>query len=288
MTEEQWHAIVAFVQQEMARYTRPFATPISAAESEAVGGLVGTGTYFKLRDAIYVLTNHHVLEQAAPHPAAHLVGVDNHYALLSEPVACSKYLDACILRVRDAAWALGGSEAIGVSQIAERFEADPAELLYVSGFPGARSYYSPSAEMLVTHGVPYATQQGPIPDGLDPRVFFSLLYSSEHAIAIDPKERRYLPDAHGYSGSIVWNTRFVATADPDSWTATQARVCGLLITWKTNLRSLIGIRIEHLRPLFLEGLRREAAYYHWLERDRVVGDPLTDWAWAESSVPSVE
>jgi hypothetical protein len=60
-------------------------------------------------------------------------------------------------------------------------------------------------------------------------------------------------DSGGFSGSIVWNTRYLECKSAGrEWTPDQAVVTGLLRRWDTTTKSLLVWRVEHLRA-WLDG-----------------------------------
>jgi hypothetical protein len=61
------------------------------------------------------------------------------------------------------------------------------------------------------------------------------------------KERVRYDDPEGFSGSLVWNTRFVELGcDLSAWRPHEAVVTGLLRRWDTSTRTLLTWRVEHL------------------------------------------
>ena len=63
---------------------------------------------------------------------------------------------------------------------------------------------------LITNAISYACQEVPLPpdDRFDERFHFALDYRPDRAIPLGDNNPG-LPDPHGFSGSFVWNTRFV-------------------------------------------------------------------------------
>jgi hypothetical protein len=104
------------------------------------------------------------------------------------------------------------------------------------------------------------------------------------AIEVEGGIEKELPHASGMSGSLLWNTKYVESMrDGVEWSPSLARVCGVLRGVVTNPNLVIATRIEAIRPVLLEFLRREAAYFSWLGRGMPEGDALHDWARAEQT-----
>ena len=65
------------------------------------------------------------------------------------------------------------------------------------------------------------------------------------------EEEKYIikyDDPQGFSGSLVWNTRYVErmSAGKD-WSPEHAVVSGLLVEWNPCTKTIIALRVEHVR-----------------------------------------
>ena len=115
--------------------------------------------------------------------------------------------------------------------------------------------------------------------------FHVALHYPASAIRQPGEEENELPNPRGMSGSLLWDTRFVAdTRNGRDWRPDHARVCGLIWAAHTTPEVVIATRIEHLRPALLSFLQHEAAYYSWVNRGRPVWQEMVDWAWAEEAI----
>ena len=86
------------------------------------------------------------------------------------------------------------------------------------GCAGKTLHYSPGLRTLITEGNPHQTLELPTdgshPEyeaaikrvGWNPAYHFALVYSPALAQPVDSFSRS-LPDPHGMSGTVVWNTR---------------------------------------------------------------------------------
>jgi hypothetical protein len=88
----------------------------------------------------------------------------------------------------------------------------------------------------------------------DPNYHFALYYKPELATSVhDPG--RGLGDAHGFSGSRVWNTRRIERLQGNrEWSPDDALLTGLVWGWPTSDRCLLATKIEHIR-VFLDSLK---------------------------------
>jgi hypothetical protein len=106
-----------------------------------------------------------------------------------------------------------------------------------------------------------------------------------------------LPHPEGLSGSVLWDTKYVATGEND-WGPVDARTAALIFGYyedHANLfgqgaanRTLLAVKIEYVREFLLDALRHEAAYYRSLERGTAPEDALSDWLWAEQQITGID
>jgi hypothetical protein len=213
-----------------------------------------------------------------------------HYVRVQEPFwALGEPVDAAIARIHDRDWSAieHDAEALPCGRLAMTHSPHENELLFVVGFSGQRSRFSPSLGTLFTRGTPYLTQEADVPGEWKAESTFALFYNSEGATSIDASTRG-LPMAQGFSGSLVWDTKAVRCwHEGRTWDPDLAEVTGLVWGWPTSAACLLGTKIEHLKSFMLHALRREAAYFSWLSRGSPNGDDLTDWLIAVSEVPEL-
>jgi hypothetical protein len=109
-------------------------------------------------------------------------------------------------------------------------------------------------ENLLSGSTSYGTQEmEAIPAGLNERFFLALHHSPEKAEMIGGAG--HLPLPPGFSGSAVWNTRYVECLGAGvEWTPAEARVTGIVCRWRTGDTGIVVLRIEHLRSWFLNAL----------------------------------
>jgi hypothetical protein len=274
----------------MRQHTEAFVASVFAVHSLDVGSLLASGTYLRLRNKPYLLTNQHVAKTLEIHPLAHQLADDEYAIRLSNPFqALSDRVDAALSRIDDALWnsEKNRKQALSASGLAHQHKTVDGELLFIMGFSGERSHFSRSFGMIFSTGSPYLTQEATLPPGYLPNLHFALQYSGTGARSLDGSSRG-LPVPLGFSGSLVWNTRAVECLySGRSWTPDEARATGLVWLWDTSACCLIATRIEHVRFFLLQAIRQEMAYFRWLHRGALIGNDLEDWDEAVRNIPDL-
>ncbi|XHC26751.1 MAG: DUF2934 domain-containing protein [Phycisphaerales bacterium] len=283
--EDQWALATQAVCQAMAQHTQPFTAAIHRVVSHEYGEPCGTGSYLRLLGNVYLLTNDHVARYVQQGGLSHQPRQDDYAHRIIHPfLSMPEPVDSAISRVDDESWNLATKSAIPASRIAPSHSTAQHELLFLQGYPGERSRWSALANGPISRSVPYLTQEATLPAGLDPRLYFALLYSPEHAKAVDNKGS-HLPLPPGFSGTLVWNTNYVKCQGQD-WQPDQSEATGLVALWGQNQYSdmIIAVRIEVVRMFLLQALRQEAAYFRWHDQGRPEGSAEADWYWATQQI----
>ncbi|RWQ45671.1 MAG: hypothetical protein EOS82_24065 [Mesorhizobium sp.] len=213
--------------------------------------MAGTGSYVDYRDRRVLLTCQHVQEEG---------GVDfrffgsNKVFKHSGPWAEDRRLsvDAAIASMGDAAWSATTHKASAIPY--ERFApahqlAVPEELVFFRGFAGENANYGFGEHQASGTGYCSQEKQGSISD---PSIFEVLWEPQETRFTdeTDPATRLAMKaqDPGGFSGSLVWNTRYLEhMAAGREWSPECAVVTGLLRRWDTATKTLLVWRVEHLR-----------------------------------------
>lgn len=139
------------------------------------------------------------------------------------------------------------AEAVPINRFAAKHAPAPMELLFFRGLAGENARLAFGVFDRTITG--YCSQE--VPSGGDAQIF-EILWSPPNASVTsgtDQKTRATVRfnDAAGYSGSLVWNTRFVEMGcNLNAWSPHAAQVTGLLRRWDTNTASLLAWRVEHL------------------------------------------
>lgn len=283
--------------QEMARHVDRFITPISEILDDDCGRAAGSGTYLRMNGSVYLLTNEHVAVKMLNKGVAHLPRRDHSYHRLVQPMSVLSFpIDLGLTRVDPASWDGATQQALLIDRFDETYCPVDGEILFVCGFPGyarpaiaeGEIRYPREARfgLLSTPAVPiltYPVREGSrLPSGLDPLLHAAVNYEGlAHRPGDDLREA---PDPRGFSGSVLWDTKFIAT-NSDEWTPAMARVCGLIHRWNDEHSVLIATKVEWVREALLSALRHEAAYLNWIDRGRPLWQDLIDWCLAEQAIP---
>lgn len=281
---ESWQTSCLAVVEAMAQAVEPSITPISRPVAVEAGELVGTGTYVRLLGQPYLLTNEHVARFLPVSGLAHLPKRGGDYHRIATPFQCvSRPLDAALVRIDESTFQIGDRQCVPPECVAKCSETPQHELLFVLGFPGELSRMSAFADGLLTRAVPYLTQQAPLPTAYDSSTSFALHYPYDKPLTMSDGKTSILPDPHGLSGSAVWATGVIATGGK-TWSPSQARIVGLVHSWDLNNHTLVATKIEFIREFLVHALRRESAYFSWLQRGQPLGDDWSDWFNAETFI----
>ncbi len=166
-------------------------------------------------------------------------------------------LDAAFAPITDVAWNVIQHDAASVPY--ERFGvkhhvADRSELLFLRGYARENAHYGLGIHE--ANGSGYCCQEKVIP-GPDPKIFeiFWEPDKTEFTDGTSAQSRANMrfEDPHGFSGSLVWNSRYIErTTAGETWTPEDAVVTGLLRRFDPSSKTLLVLRIEHLRT-WIEG-----------------------------------
>jgi len=281
----------------MSEHTAPFISAInrvisdewnSTADDPSARAL-GTGSFVELRGKPYLITNEHVAMERRRVSLAHALrqgdDPDNRAFRIINPFqVIGAPTDAAISRIEDDVWEQGQKMAIPAVRIACAHEPVPGERLFVQGFPGEFTRATSFLPGNVARPVAFLTEEIELPERLDAEFYFALHYSPEWARTAGNVSVN-LPLPSGFSGSFVWDTKYVRVRGRN-WTPRDAVVTGLLRAWPQgeHANRLLGVRIEVVRAFLMRALRLEAAYFRSLNRQKHSGDALSDWLWAERTI----
>lgn len=245
---EEWNHICSQVVDRMNEYVRPFVVPLSHETNSNVR-LIGTGTFVRGANGTTIATCEHVAREAplnfCPHGGEDVYRYTGEWEVRPEPI--------------DAAWTTGSlatlvptAKAVQLHQIATQHSLMPSEeLLFFYGYSGENSTFV--FENHITNGSGYLTQQNRDAKP-DPGVVELLWPNGEEAWSEGTTEeaRRNMRFSNpaGFSGSLVWNTRFLETgADLNRWTPDQAVVTALLKRFADKDNILLATPIEAVRSV---------------------------------------
>jgi len=248
MTPQQWKTICEKVTNDMLVHTRPFVTPLGTANEWNVR-LVGTGSYVSRDARRMVLSCEHVAQEQPMH--YRFYGSDDVFEHEGPWVMEKHPIDAAFAAISDSAWNACSHQAqvVPVERFALRHApSQQAEILFFRGFSGENAHYA--FDVHQTNGTGYATQEKK--NSGDDQIF-ELFWEPENIsltsqISQEAAKEMKFEDAQGFSGSLVWNTRYLeVTNSGGEWTPGDAVVTGLLRRWDKDTRTLLAWRIEHLR-----------------------------------------
>ena len=260
-TEAEWNEAIPRIVADMTAYLRQYRVAIYEHIDDYGKGW-GSGSYLRLGNRIFILTNEHVAHiRAHDRTLAYQYNsqedirriVGNHYEYPAP-------LDLALLPVCMNAWSdhSNSSKAIEIDQISIGHNPVPAELLTFSGFSGDNVQFH--FNTLFSECTCYTARETELPrdDRFSPQYHFSLDYRPDLASTVNGKQGLPLPP--GLSGSTVWNTRFVeARMAGVTWTPELAKVTGVVWGWPSTHGCLIATRAEFLRSFLLEPYRLESA-----------------------------
>lgn len=246
MTPSEWKAINDAVVTQMNRHTQGFLSPVSTSVGYA-GRHVGTGTFVLQRGRRLLLSCEHVLSVGQDY---RFYGTDKVWGRRGS-VHAAKGLDLAFLDIDDEAWFRIPHEAKVVSYLrfAKRYETIcPEELLFLRGYAGENSRFL--IDTLTSNVSGYLSQEV---KGTGTAGFFEIFWDpqqTQYSVGTPSGARSHVAyrDPQGFSGSLVWNTRYLeVTQAGGRWTPGDAVVVGMVQSWDPTTRSLLVRRVEHLR-----------------------------------------
>jgi hypothetical protein len=233
----------------------PFVTPLPRIVEDGGGDLVGSGSYIEHAGRKLLLTNHHVERDG-------LGTLTHKYFDSSIYFPCSSFttqpwpLDLAAAHV-GGTWRATDHSAMMFPEhrFAGKHAPVPSELLFFLGYAGSRSHYSPSGNLMVTHGTPFVGQEfDPAREGrsimspdFDPKFHFAIPWQPAQTQVVEGNASTIPLSPKGFSGSPVWNTRHMEyTTTGLDWAPGVARLTGIAWAWQTSDRAIFVTRIEHV------------------------------------------
>lgn len=249
MTDEeakaQWLKLCDAVTDQMKEYTRPYVTMLVSPPGETPQ--IGTGTFIA-HDGHGVLTCHHV---AQFDPTALFIDDTGTIELSPDDWRGEAKFDVAHARINDSEW-LKGQNRVGLlpmTKFADRFSAVEFELFFFRGIAGENARFLGAAGSDVTLSG-YCSQEE---RGTGDEQIFEMLWRPDTATVTtgtDDEARAVIKQEkpQGFSGSLVWNTRFVELGcNLATWTPEDAVVVGMLRHYDENTNTLLAWRVEHIR-----------------------------------------
>lgn len=243
--QEQWNATCDAVSDHMKIFTRPFVAILASSAGKPTG--IGTGTFFD-NGPIKILTCEHV---SRLDPSAIFLG-ELQSSDLNLGVWCIEpdvRCDVAFTPVAPDKWRQlhGSAQTLPLSSFATHHAPVENELLFFRGIAGENAYVGATGTDAIITG--YCSQEKKYTGDKN---IFEICWNPDEATVTTgtPKEvsdRFSYSNPSGFSGSLVWNTRFVELGcDFNRWSPNDARVTGLLRRFDENTSTLLAWRVEHL------------------------------------------
>ncbi len=256
MTEKEWKLLCADTTERMSEHVQQFTTPISKVVSSEYGKHHGSGSYYENNGKKFIISNEHVLRIMTNTTLTHkFYDNDNIYKLINPPKLIKEPIDIGISKVDEDIWNKHphNASALPINRFALKHEPETHELLFIAGYSGERSNFA--FNTLSTPGTPYATQETDFPlnvGGADQKYHFALFYLPEKVESVSANAKPYLPDPHGLSGTLVWDTKLVKCLNEGrTWQPEYAVVTGILWGWPSSDGCVLATKIEHFRDQLL-------------------------------------
>lgn len=247
---EQWEQIGSDTIIEMTEFIKPYVTPISRALSQDEGEHLGSGSYFELENKKYIITNEHVAKYLNMNSLTHQFwGNENIFRLINPLIAVPYPTDVAISKIEEKIWSFCEHKALAIPSNIFEQKHNPlqGEFLFWSGYSGERAKFI--FGHMVSRGTPYLTQECNFPNDFDdanPKFHFLLHYRPDLEKSIVGNS--HLPNPHGFSGSLVWNTkRLECIHTGKKWSPELAKITGIVWGWSSSHACILATKVEHLK-----------------------------------------
>ena len=249
MTQEEWKKICSDVTAAMKDHTCRFVTPLSTSTDEEVR-LVGSGTYVAIGENRLLVTCEHVAREEPME--FRFYGCTSVFRHLKPFIMEPHPIDIAFAPILDQFWTQNSHEAAAIpyERFAPRHQvAQKGELLFFRGYAGENAHYGFGIHE--TNGTGYCSQEKE-PAQPDSQIF-EIFWEPENSefsggTSENAKPQIRFDDPAGFSGSLVWNTRYLEmTAEGRKWSPEDAVVTGILRRFDPDTKSLLVLRAEHLR-----------------------------------------
>lgn len=251
-SEDEWDSAMPALVKDITAYLSRRRAPVFKDQGDHGEGW-GSGAFLRLGKQVFVLTNHHVADARTPTQrlTSQLKGQEDIWVIVGNHFSFPLPLDLALLPVPEKIWQTQhDSTAIAVSEIALAHDPVKGELLAFSGFAGDRVNFHFGT--LCSEASCYTAREVSLPfdDRFVPRFHFGIDYRPDLAQAVIGDRGPPLPP--GLSGSVVWDTQFVAARMRKlTWKPEMARVTGIVWGWPSDRGCIVATRAEYLRSFLL-------------------------------------
>lgn len=235
--------------QPMASYTHPYLLTISGVEDVTSGIFAGTGFRLRLKGKDVIVTARHVVEQALLSPMGVACSAGSGRAPVHFPASSRGAEDV------DADLSLLSLPADYPTGLPfwpeERCDPDPlprgGDYLFVHGYPGRNTYFSPFDRGLIAGSLPYGVMERD--DDLPPlRPWeFAVDFSPSFLQTVQGEAATFI-EPNGLSGSPVWRIGAYRSRAED-WTPNDCTLVGVITKWNTEKQLLVATSVERLLAL---------------------------------------
>lgn len=249
MSEQEWKEILDETLELMKEHVEPFITPIWKYKDEEDILLHGSGSYLEFQGERFIVSNEHVAKPILNFHLTHAFKGNENIFNVRRPFLAEKHpIDVSISKVENDIWLNNHAEAKSISfeRFSKRHSTVDGELLFFAGFSGERSKVL--FDNCFSRGTPFLTRECVVPENVklaDPNFHLAIPYPPELAETKNPSEP--LPDPHGFSGSLLWNTRRREFMQEGlQWTPSVAEVTAVIWGWPSSAVCVLATKIEHV------------------------------------------
>jgi hypothetical protein len=249
--EEIWKEMCCDTLERMKEHVESFITPIWKYKevNEKDIELHGSGSYFENSNGKFIITNQHVAKYNQNFRLTHSFKGSTNILNIRKPfISKLPPVDVAISKIENDTWLKNCCEgqAIPINRFSNKHSPVEGELLFLAGFSGERSRVL--FDNCFSRGTPFLTQECPLPDSVaqaDQTYHISIPYPPELAETRNPSEP--LPNPHGFSGSLLWNTKRKECQKKEiEWTPSLAEVTGIIWGWPSSAACILATKIEHI------------------------------------------
>lgn len=249
MDKEKWKELCDETLEQMKEHVEPYITPIWKYQEENDILLHGSASYIEYQNEKFILSNEHVARYNSAYHLTHAFKGNENILNIRNPFLCEEYpIDISMSKIEDETWKRESCEAstIFIDRFSNEHAPVDGELLFFTGFSGERSKVL--FENCISRGTPFLTQECPLPDNVDvadSRFHMAIPYPPELAQMKNPSEP--LPTPHGFSGSVLWNTKRIESMQNKlQWEPSMAEVTAIIWGWPSSAVCILATRIEHV------------------------------------------
>jgi hypothetical protein len=223
-----------------------YLTPVLLQEGDGSASLVGTGTYVDIDGQLYLLTCDHVTKFGKKKPLLVLLRGQDESIPGPNDTIVKQPEDLSFGRIPDTPKLSQEHNSAGLhlSSFACRHQPVEGEILFFLGTPGEDSEHIALLETTFVSAEPRLVSEVPR-FARDPLFVFCLPHQPAMAINVEGGTDRQAQNPEGFSGALVWNTRYIECARANRpWSPRYAQVTGMLRRWDSGATHLTCCRSE--------------------------------------------